>query len=546
MFQRRIAASLLRRLGFAALLTSVLFVALGAKASSATGIYTFGYDQDGELGDGGGAFQGTPQQIGVVVNDRTVRFIAVAGGGSHSLALTDDGFVYAWGLNNYGQLGDGTTTTQTRPVKVLLADGTPLNNVIAISAGFSHSLALTADGLVYAWGINVNGQLGDGTTTQRSNPALIPGFSGVVAIAAGGYHSLALTGDGKVRAWGFNSVGQLGLGVKDFAAHSAPVAVPGLTGITAIAGGGYHSLTVDANGAVSAWGGNNYGQLGDGTTTNRFSPTTVGFRGATAIAAGVYHSLVLNQGAVFGFGYNNYGQLGDGTTLNHSLPILSVITNVDAITAGGYHTLAISAGKLYGCGLNNYGQLGDGTTTNRSIPTASVSVGVVGTVAGGGNHTLLLQAAYASVSGTLSFEQIASTSNNQNVTFLLVPADGSARITRLVSVPASGAFTISGVPQNNYTVWIKGTKYLAASGAADASVGSVSGLTALLGAGDANNDNSVDTSDFGVLVGAYNGDVTVPGSGYDETADFNGDGVIDTTDFGLLVGQYNNVGAPQP
>ena len=552
MFHKMSAGFFLKRVGLASLLAGLLLFAGGAQASSAAGVYASGYDQNGELGDGGGASHSIPQAVSILEGNIPAPVLAVAAGASHSLALTTGGFVYAWGLNNYGQLGDGTTTTRTQPVLVTLANGSPLTNIIAISGGFSHSLALTADGTVYAWGYNLNGQLADGTTTPRSHPTLIANFSGVVAIAAGGYHSLALTGDGTVYAWGYNSFGQLGIGAKDFTAHTVPAAVPNLNGITAIAGGGYHSLALNSSGAVSAWGENNFGQLGDGTATNRPSPVpvlamaTLPLGGVTGLAAGVYHSALLTGGRVYGAGYNGYGQLGDGTTVNRSFPVSTSLTNVQTVAAGGYTTLALSAGGSYGWGQNNYGQLADGTTANRTVPTAAISVGAVGAIAGGGSHTLFVQAAFASVSGTLAFEGIAPTASSQNVTFLFVPNDASARLTRLAAVPANGVFTLSGLPQKTYTVWIKGTKYLAATATADASAGNVSGLTAAQGAGDSNNDNSVDPTDFNNFVTAYNSDSSVPGSGYDPTSDFNGDGLVDPTDFGLFVGEYNNAGAPIP
>ena len=148
-----------------------------------------------------------------------------------------------------------------------------------------------------------------------------------------------------------------------------------------------------------------------------------------------------------------------------------------------------------------------------------------------------------SVSGVITFEGIAPTAAPQNVVFTFRSNDGSPDITQSLPVPASGVFTLTGLFNKAGILHIKSDKYLAVNVPVNLSAGNVTGLTAFQAAGDANNDNSVDTTDFGILVGAYNSDSSVSGSGYDPTTDFNGDGVVDTTDFGLLVGEYNNVGA---
>ena len=148
------------------------------------------------------------------------------------------------------------------------------------------------------------------------------------------------------------------------------------------------------------------------------------------------------------------------------------------------------------------------------------------------------------VSGNLMFEGIAGTSSAQKVTFEFRSLSGTDHIVRLATVPPNGDFSVLDIPEQNYTLHIKGDKYLAANVSVNTTNGNVSSVTANLLAGDANNDNSVDTSDFGILVGAYGSDASVPGSGYDARADFNGDGLLDTTDFGLLVGNYGASGAP--
>ena len=171
-----------------------------------------------------------------------------------------------------------------------------------------------------------------------------------------------------------------------------------------------------------------------------------------------------------------------------------------------------------------------GGALNVSLPPQSVTL-------------FVLPPATYSVSGTVQLEGIASAAPAQTVTFAFRPTDGSATITKMAAVTPSGAFRLSGLPAKTYTLHVSGAKWLAANAAVNAAGGSVSGLNILLSAGDANGDNSVDATDFGLFVSAYNSSANVPGSGYDLRADFNCDGSVDATDFGLLVGNYNTVGA---
>jgi len=357
-------------------------------AGSADVCWTWGRNGYGQLGDG-------------TTSNRNVRWqvlglgevVAIAGGGYHSLALMQDGTVWAWGRNEDGQLGDGTTTDRASPVQV-----TGLTGVVAIAAGAYHSLALMQNGTVRAWGRNGDSQLGDGTTTNRSTPVQVPGLTGVTAIASGGgNHNLALTQDGRVWAWGHNLWGQLGDGTT--ANRSAPVQTQSLTTVEAIATGGGHSLALRQNGTVWAWGANWYGQLGDGTTTYpRTNPVQVqGLTQAIAIAGGGNHSLALRQdGTARAWGGNYRGQLGDGTTVHPRLTPLQVqgLTGVSAIAGGGDHSLAVKQdGTAWTWGWNAYGQLGDGSTTNRLAPVRVTRLTEVTATAGGAEHSLALSRA---------------------------------------------------------------------------------------------------------------------------------------------------------
>lgn len=290
---------------------------------------------------------------------------AVAAGVNHSHVLKNDGTVWGWGANTYGQLGDGTNMPRVSPVQV-----TGLSGITAISGGHDHSHAIKNDGTVWAWGRNDYGQLGDGTTTQRTTPVQVIGLSGITKVSDGYFQSMALKNDGTVWTWG---AGPLGDGT--MTQRLTPIQVYGLSGVYAISCGIGHFLALKSDGTVWAWGGNGNAQIGDGTSGNyRLFPVQVtSVSSITGIFAGSFYSLALrNDGTVWGWGYNGEGRLGDGTGINRSLPVqLSGISGVIEISGakGGSNSLAMkNDGTFWGWGANWGGQLGDGTTTNRFAP----------------------------------------------------------------------------------------------------------------------------------------------------------------------------------
>ncbi len=223
--------------------------------------------------------------------------VAVAGGAYHNIELKSDGTIWAWGDNEYGQLGDGTTIDSPAPIQV-----SGLTDVTAIAAGGSHTIALKTDGTVWAWGYNGAGQLGNGTTIDSATPVQVNSLTEVVAIAAGGLQTLALKTDGTVWEWGFGVISQSEVetieeckfGSMGLTCSNTPVQVSDLTDVTAIAKGPFYSLALKTDGTVWAWGDNEFGQLGNGTTIYSPAPIQVsGLTDVTAIAAGGEHSLAL-------------------------------------------------------------------------------------------------------------------------------------------------------------------------------------------------------------------------------------------------------------
>lgn len=261
-------------------------------------LWAWGYGADGELGYGGSTTIPYPIQVATLGDGRTV--VQIAAGGFHNLALANDGSLWAWGFNGFGQLGNNYSAPAYAPWAVIPLPG---GRVVAkIAAGYYHSLALATDGTIWAWGNGANGQLGNGGTGNAYTPVAVnplPGGRVPVAIAAGFYHSLALASDGTVWAWGYGFNGELGNALSSGA--YGPVAVNTLPSgriVQTIAASGFHNYALATDGSMWAWGFGGSGQLGNGSTVNAYWPVAVNSlpagKSILRIASGAYaHGFIL-------------------------------------------------------------------------------------------------------------------------------------------------------------------------------------------------------------------------------------------------------------
>jgi alpha-tubulin suppressor-like RCC1 family protein len=348
--------------------------ARGAAAAAVSGtLRAWGLGGNGQLGNGGTQTSTVPVKVKLPAD---TKITSVRAGCFHTLALTSTGHVLAWGSNASGELGDGTTQFRATPVKVHIPAGTTIK---AIRAGCFHSLALTTTGRVLAWGLNANGQLGNGSTTDSHIPVPVslPTGTTVKAISAGEAHSLALASTGQVLAWGFNAVGQLGNASTTDSDTPVPVALPTGIKVAGIAAGGLHSLALTSTGQVLAWGFGLQGELGNGTTNNNSdTPVMVTLPPGTTVrqlSAGCEHSLALTStGQVLAWGFNADGELGNDSTQDSDVPVMAALpqgTTATEVSAGCNHSLALTGdGHVLAWGRNDDGELGNASTTSSDVP----------------------------------------------------------------------------------------------------------------------------------------------------------------------------------
>ncbi len=324
-------------------------------------LWAWGNNEYGQLGDGTTVNRNAAIQIGTANN-----WSKIVTRGYFTVALKTDGTLWAWGSNSSGQLGDGTKTDRYAPVQIGTA-----TNWKSIGAGSSNMVALKADGTLWAWGNNNFGQLGDGTTTSRLVPTQIGTSTSWVSLGTGDNHTFAIRSNGTLWAWGDNTLGQLGDGTTTD--RTIPVQIGTATNWKSVDGGNLHTVAVKTDGTLWAWGYNYNSRLGDGTTIDRLTPTQIGT--ATNwlnVSAGLQTTFgIKTDGTFWGWGRNFFGMLSNISSGSADVAIPTQIgTSSDniEISAGTYHAFVKGeGGVLKISGHNNYGQLGDGTNTDRSL-----------------------------------------------------------------------------------------------------------------------------------------------------------------------------------
>ena len=331
-------------------------------------VWCWGSNGSGQLGDGSTNSSATPLQVSSL---SLASMVSV--GQDFSCALKQDGTVWCWGAGSAGQLGDGSGVGSNYPVQV-----NGIDNAAVLAAGSAHACVLDGQGTLFCWGSNDHGQLGQGTVggVQKS-PVQVDVFGNQFDwVACGQYHTCA-GGQSGTYCWGDDSQGQLGNGTGGGSA--TPMAVVGI-GPMAVGGTG-ESTTCAANGSnlLYCWGDNDYGEVGDGTTVDATEPRLVNFSNPVGMLEGGWKHVCLldNMGSGLScWGWNNYGQLGNGSTTDATVPVpVAGLGQVDGFSAGWYHTCAFdSNGALWCWGRNRYGELGLGYTSTSANTPQKVSL----------------------------------------------------------------------------------------------------------------------------------------------------------------------------
>jgi alpha-tubulin suppressor-like RCC1 family protein len=354
---------------------NVLQTALGEQHTCARKtdrtVRCWGSDVQGQTGSGG------PADGGVVTSPRDVEGITdavdIASGRNHTCVARESGKVSCWGYNLDGQLGNGQSGNRSAtPVDV-----SGITNAFAVAAGGNFSCALRASGSVACWGGNGSGQLGTGNKNPTTTPVAVPKLSGIMAISAGQAHVCAVASSGSVSCWGDGANGQLGSG--QATSSSSPVTVDNLPDAVMVAAGERSTCALTKSGSVLCWGANELGQLGTGAPNANPNPAPIvvaNLEDATSVSTGRNHACAVRKsGSVVCWGAGSRGQLGDGQPrpdgggAQASFVVVSGIQNAIGIGAGGEHSCApLKTNQILCWGANDRGQLGNTTTTSELSP----------------------------------------------------------------------------------------------------------------------------------------------------------------------------------
>ncbi|MED0671836.1 Ig-like domain-containing protein [Aneurinibacillus aneurinilyticus] len=328
-------------------------------------VWAWGDNKSGELGDGTKESKNTPVQVKELTDVMTIIASNDAAGNGYSIALKKDGTIWAWGSNQYGQLGvgDWNGVTITKPMRVQ-----DLNNIVSVASGTGNVFAIEGDGKVYAWGDNRLGQLGDDSTQTRYRPVRIKDLKGIERIVTGKNYALAYEKNGNAYAWGNNESGQLGNGSSS--SNDVPKQVNGLFGIQEMVTVENSNYVLKNDGTVWIWGQNEKGQLGDGTTNSRFSPVKLdGLSDIQSIAVDGKNGVALDkEGNVWFWGQTQRTDVEKENVLATPVQI-KTLSNIKQIYAKAGSYFAIGAdGTIWAWGENAVGQLGNGTNKSQAVP----------------------------------------------------------------------------------------------------------------------------------------------------------------------------------
>ncbi len=382
----------------------------------------------------------------------------VAAGYGHTLTICADSTVMAFGSNITGQLGNGTTSSSNLPVPT-----SNLTSVIAVSAGDNFSMALKSDSTVWTWGNNGSGQLGNGTFTQSNVPVQVQGLTGVVSISAGGSHAIVAKADGTLWTWGNNNSGQAGNGTAGVNSN-VPTIVTGSAGFVKVSAGVNHNLALKNDGTVWAMGTGTVGTLGTGNSASSFVLVQSNtLPGVTDIASGQNFCMALNaDSTVSAWGLGTFGQIGNGSNTNQFSPVqVNSLTQITSLAQGSFamHGIARRAdGTIWVWGNNDNGQLGDGTLTNNNSPFQLSAPSDIVEVAIGNIHSVVIKSDGTTWAwGSNNFGQIGDGTNIDTNVPIVVSGNCTA------ATPCITTYGTANVTECDSYTWIDGNTYTAST-----------------------------------------------------------------------------------